>query len=1171
MANSNIERLIAMLQLFGVSKEQFYGMTVEERNAVFEAIREHQIAEIKRQRAEEQRLEQERLEEEKRLEEERLMSEHIDEVTSMDLSLDHFNIFDTDERSQSVFCDSISDALIISLSEIGSVDIEYIAKITGSTYKAVIHTLKGAIYQNPETWDECFYKGWETAEEYLSGNLKRKWEIAYEANKKYKGYFDDNLVAIEKVLPPTVASKDIYVTLGSPWIPADIIDEFIEHLLGPVISLSRKAVSVLKDENYKTIHDETGAWEIPMKSRYMHNVATTRKWGTPRMEALNIIENSLNMKSVVVRDEITGSDLKIKRVINKPDTIAAMEKQRLILDEFQRWIWTDPERKERLETIFDRDFGCVRRRVFDGSFLHFPQMSEEIELYPYQRNAIARIIFTPNTLLAHDVGSGKTYVMIAAGMEMKRLGLSKKNMYVVPNDIVGQWREAFAKMYPNSKVLVIDPKSFGPRARKTVLERVRDEDFDAIIIAYSCFDRISLSREYYIEELRNRKNRLAKIVEEQKTSSHLKSELKRVAKELSELVIKEKEVSDYCFFDELGITRLFVDEAHNFKNVPLDTRTRDIYGISNAGSKKCKNMFDKVRFIQQGNINQGGVVFATGTPITNSITDAFIMQLYLQPFALDFLKISTFDAWIGMFAERVSEFEIDVDTSSYRLVTRFSKFHNIPELTSLLATIADFHQIDESEVDIPKVDGYVDVMVSKAPEFDRFLSRISERADIVRSGGVKREEDNMLKITTDGRKAALDLRLVLPNEAYSHDSKVAKCALNVSKVYFDTKDKSCTQIVFCDISTPKDTFNIYDELKLRLVELGIPSDQIAFIHDADTEEKRTALFKQLRKGKIRIIVGSTMKLGLGVNIQDKLIAIHHLDVPWRPSDMTQREGRILRQGNSNPYVYIYRYITEGSFDAYSWQLLETKQRFITGILSDSITSREGAEIENTVLNYAEVKALAIGNPLVKERVETANELTRYKCLLKQHVESRIQMEKELMEIPGKISYQKRLIEKCKADISSYEQWKANNPEPLTAKDKREDGEARKKVRECLDNELRNHIISREEKVLMEYRGFQIILPSNMISEKPYVWVVGSGKYAVEMGDNEIGNLVRIDNFIDGLTSHLEKLEKRLYDLEERTTSLELEISKEFPFDDKIEDFKAKLEEIDKQLGVNKDE
>lgn len=1156
MSRANIKPLIGNHEslALGVMKRITVGL-LDLINELYALKRKQDIieAEQKRKAAEAEQARREQEEKER-------MEAHIRDVTCMDLPLDWENAFYSDPRTSGIHAESASDALVMSLTTLGKVDIEYIALITGLSYKDAIGALRGSIYQNPDTWDECFYQGWETSDEYLSGNLMRKWKTAKEANAKYDGYFAENVEAIEAVLPPAVATKDIYVTLGSPWVPTDIIDDFIEHLF------KKKYEYWYNGENvYAVKHDAiTGTWEIPNKSRYGGNVTDTRFYGTERIGALHILERTLNMKTVAVTDEVqcqTNASGK-KRVVNKEETVLAIEKQQKMIAAFQRWVWKDEKRKERLETIFENNFSCVRRRIFNGSFLNFPTMSPDVKLYPYQKNAVARILFTPDTLLAHDVGSGKTYVMIAAGMELRRMELSKKNLYVVPNNIVGQWREIFLSMYPAAKLLIVEPKSFTPQKREKVLETVRDGDFDGIIMAYSCFEQIPLSQKYYIKQLEAAREQIQETAKDIcKRTGNLRKKEEKIAKQLAELTATLNRLPSVCF-DELGVTRLFVDEAHNYKNVPLETKTNHVLGISGCGSKKCADMLDKVRTVQQ---NGGGVILATGTPITNSITDAFVLQRYLQSGELTLLDLQSFDSWIGMFAERVTEFEVDVDTSSYRLATRFSKFHNLPELTALFSQIADFHRLD-AQNGIPDFDGYSDALISKTPEFADYLKDISDRADAVRQGQVMRTTDNMLKITTDGRKAALDLRLVSPTTGFTYQSKVARCAENVAQIY---RNSAGTQLIFCDTSTPKAGFNVYDEMKRLLTGMGIPDGEIAYVHDAGTESSRKRLFDRMRKGEIRVLIGSTFKLGLGVNVQDKLIALHHLDVPWHPADMTQREGRILRQGNQNPKVEIYRYITEGSFDAYSWQLLETKQRFITGLLSGSYTERDGTDIEDTVLNYAEVKALAVGNPLVKKRVETANELSRTLTLQRKLIETRLRMETELRELPAQISHQEKLIENARKDKDFYGQYTNTLPIPATTAEKNAEAALRADVRKRLFAAIRANELKTAESALLEYRGFTVVLPANMKREKPFVWLQRAGRYYVELGDTEVGGLIRIDNFLENLDAHIEKLCKGLFDLRDKDNQIRAELERKESYTEKIEELKDQLERLDKKLGVDK--
>lgn len=1080
---------------------------------------------------------------------------------------------------------SISDALIFSLADLGRVDIEYMADISGETPDSVISALRGSIFQDPLKWDGDPYEGWETAEEYLSGNLMRKLKEAREAGRQHGDRFAGNIRAIEKVLTPAASADDIYITLGSPWVPADVIDDFMLHLFGDPL---RHWHSIYKErimESWRTRHDElTGTWEIPEKSRYDHSVAVRRTYGTEKMEALHILEKTLNMKTVKVTTEIKaeGNSSGKKRVVDKEETAAALEKQRRLIGEFRRWVWVDPARKERLEMIFEDRYGCVRQRHFDGSFLEFPGLSPEVDLYPYQKDAVARIIFSPNTLLAHDVGAGKTYVMIAAGQELRRMGLSKKNMYVVPNNIVQQWRSIFLRMYPEARLLCVEPGSFVPKKRQEVLRQIRDRKFDGIIIAYSCFEQIPLSKKYRIKELRREKKEIAALVRQKsKATARLKKKKEAIEKELAELLAAGDPAADEAiYFEQLGITRLFVDEAHNFKNIPIDTKIDSVLGISTRGSKKCREMMDKVHMIQQKNGGKG-VVLATGTPITNSVTDAFVMQQYLQSGELRLLDLGNFDSWIGMFAEKVTEFEVDVDTNGYRLATRFARFHNLPELTALLSSVADFHRVDD-RAGLPAFSGYDDVLLPKTPEFSEYLNKISVRADDVRKGRVSRRDDNMLKITTDGRKAALDLRLVEAKARFVFESKVARCAENIAKIYYKTAPYRSTQIVFCDISTPKAGFNLYDELKTLLVGCGLKPEEIAFVHDAATASARSALFARVREGEIRVLIGSTFKLGLGVNIQDRLIALHHLDVPWRPADMTQREGRILRQGNTSERAYIFRYITEGSFDAYSWQLLETKQKFISALLSGSLTERSGSDIDDTVLDYAEVKALAIGNPLVKKRAEAANELSRLMTLQRKAIDSKIGLEKELLSVSGRIEDIADRIEKCKKDREACEE---RNADALQLRGSRaqygesrdgafsdglsDDGHERRAIREQISRAVRENILEREEKKLMTYRGFDLILPAHMMGDSPYIIIAGEGRYRVEMGDTEVGNLRRVDNFISNLGGHLEKLEISLEKLKERKKDIEAELEKKESYSEQISSCKETIEKMDKKLKAGK--
>lgn len=1070
------------------------------------------------------------------------------EPIQTDLQLDWGELFDNEIKAKSEQI-SIEDALILSINNYGRVDLRYICESSKSDYPTVLKTLKNSIYQNPATWNEDIYSGWETADDYLSGNLMQKYKLAKESNKKYGGQFMSNVSAINQVMPKAVTIDNIYIKLGTPWIPTSIIEDFIKYIL---------------DVRYSqfVLHDESiGTWEIADKSAVTAYSSRTRiylTYGTQRIGALKLIEKILNNQNIVICDEVASNTNKSGKamVINKKETLLALEKANSIKREFNQWLKRDKQRVCKLEKIYQEKFGCFRRRIFDGSFLTLPTMNKDITLYPYQKNAIARILFSPNTLLAHEVGAGKTYIMIASGMELKRMGISKKNMYVVPNNIVSQWESAFKILYPQAKIYVIAPNDFVPSKRQQVLKNIKDNEYDAIIMAYSSFEMIPLSRDYYFnvlkESIRRETERLISI---KRPTNALKRKVERLKEKINKLALTpEKEQGP--FFDELGINTLFVDEAHNFKNVPFDTNSTTILGVNATGSEKCKRFLDKVKYVQRQN-NGRGIVFATGTPITNSISDIFVMQTYLQSGVLEYLDLSCFDAWVGNFAELASGFEIDVDTSNYRIVKRFTKFHNLQDLTSMLSLFADFYQT-VGKGDIPKIDGYCDAVVKKSQDLSDYLKEISNRADAVRSNAIARTDDNMLKITTDGRKAALDIRLVNDKASFSLDSKVYKCAENVLSIYLSSSSVGGTQLVFCDSSTPKEMLNMYDELKRILHYMGINESEIEFIHNAKTEKQREKMFDAMRKSKIRVLIGSTWKLGLGVNVQDHLIALHHLDVPWRPADMVQREGRILRQGNLNKKVEIYRYITEGSFDAYSWQLLETKQRFINKLLAGSLEDNSGADIGDTVLKYAEVKALAIGNPLIKERVETANELFKLLTLKKNEDELKQSLLAEEEKLPEKIIEKQKEFSQCKIDRKYLEK----NKREYSLEETRELGK-------ILASEIKAGELLKEDKKIFEYNGFDILIPANMVSLIPYILIKGVGTYSLEMSISEIGVMIRLENFFN----NFEKIEQeRLSVIErfkDRLKNIRNELEKDNNYVEQINELQEKLENLDKQLGVTK--
>ena len=1081
----------------------------------------------------------------------------VESVTMMELPLDWTNSFVDDDRVKGTYERSVSDGLIRCLNVLGRVDIEYISSITNYSLKEVIIELGGVIYQNPLKWEETFYRGFETADEYLSGNIAEKLRIATEANNKYKGYFQRNVDALKLVKPKMVPIEDIYVTLGSPWLPTDIIDQFIDETFGCSYYGASFGPNVRNE--LKTIHDElTGSWEIPNKQRYSYyNIAVNKVYGTKELNALHIIEKTLNMRTIQITKEVIQGGKK-KRVVDQEQTMLALEKQRLLVEKFQGWIWEDEKRKNYLIGIYEEKYCSSVIRRYDGSFLDFPGLNPDVKLYDYQKSSVARILFSPNVLLAHEVGAGKTYVMIVAGMELKRMGISKRNMYVVPNSLVGQWTEMFEMMYPNANILSIKPNMFTKDKIFETLKKVQDDDLDAVIIPYSCFDRIPISKNFLIKVKQAKIEELNESIRRKKKTPTVKQRIKSLEEEIKKLDETYLENDNAIYFEDLGINTLFVDEAHNYKNLSVQTKIMRVNGITSTGSKKCDDMYLKVRCVQQNN-NGRGVIFATGTPITNSLSDIYVMQMYLQSGELIMLDLQTFDSWVGMFVEKETTFEIDVDTTNYRMVTRFSSYHNMPELSLILASIIDFYNLEDSN-ELPEMDGYIDVTVKQTKEFKKYLQEISARAEKIRKHKVRRKDDNLLKVTGDGRKAALDMRLVMPKLPFNYESKIGYCAGNVYNLYFKYFDEKLAQLIFCDTSTPKEGFNVYDDLKYLLMGFGIPADEIAFIHDATSDAQRNKLFESVRTGKVRILIGSTFKLGTGVNVQDKLIALHHLDIPWRPSDMIQREGRIVRQGNENEKVYIFRYITEGSFDAYSWQLLESKQRMINSLLKGCMTERMCDEVEAVVLNYGEIKALALGNPLIKRRVEINNELNRNKLLQKKYFENRYSMEIELAEIPDRIKILEEKIELCEIDMETYDNGKVTLDE-----------NERKELRTLLYESIINNELSTEEIFICEYQGFKISVPANIVRDYAYLYVEGASKYRVDVGSSEIGILIRLDNFLE----RLEKLRDDYFSAKVKLLTKQQdiidELAKDNPYASAIEELKEELEKTDKLLGVNKDE
>lgn len=1077
----------------------------------------------------------------------------MENATSLiDLSTDWDTpeLFDFSTDSQK---ECVGDALVRSLHGKGYVDLSFIAGITGKSEDDVIALLGDSIFQNPEKWNGEKYKGWETADEYLSGNLFEKRKVALNEVRNNNLHFKRNIEAIDKIRPNGISFDEVRVHPGMSFIPTSIIDDFIQYLFG-AFSLYRSGLPL--PPALKVIRDEvTGSWEIPakLKSKYSDLISNTSTFGTKEQRGLEILEDILNNRDTVIYYPVSNYSYNATRTVNKAATALALEKRKLITEQFEKWIKSHDQVRNTVEQNYMLRYGFLRKRHFNGSFVE-PDWGS-IRLYDYQRDAIARIILTLNCLLALPVGRGKTNIMAVSAMEILRLGLAEKIVFSVPNGIIGQYKTAFNELAPDFKVTFIEPETFKPAVRNKVLEQIRDSETGIFVFAYSCFDMISLSRTHYINNLRQSLDSIEEALKDKKNDTSALRRRKRDLNNKLQKLILEPEKDKQIYFDELDFNMLYLDEAHNYKGVSITTSSYAL-GINKRGSNKCNSMMDKVHYIQRNNGGRG-IVFATATPVSNSMTDIYVMQRYLQSGELEICNIGSFDSWINEFCDKSTEFEIDVDTSGYRLATRYSKFVNLPELTSVFSSVIEYHAHEEDE-GLPEFDGYTDVIVPKTEEFSLFLKNISARCEAVRKGAVKKKEDNMLKITVDGRLAALDMRLVKPDSEFTEHSKVSYCADKVFGIYSATMADKSTQVIFCDSSTPKDGFNIYDELKRLLTEKGVPENEIAYIHEARNGQKREKLFKDICSGKVRIVIGSTFKLGTGVNIQERLIAVHHIDIPWRPSDMIQRQGRMLRRGNTNEKVYIYRYITEGSFDAYSYQLLETKQRIISKILKgDEMTEREVNEIDDSVLSYAEVKALAIGNPLLKERFETANELARFRALRTKSDENRIRLESELEKIPAYIKNYGELIFTCMVDAVYIK----NHPMSCSA-------DRRRMLQSMIADVLAKKDKPNEEICIeKDYCGFKIFRPANMPEDKPYLIIERNGRYRAEMGEAEKGIMMRVDNVIKGLPERHEKLKAQKAMLEKKRQDIINEIENLNYYKTEIELYQALLNNIDKRLGA----
>ena len=1052
--------------------------------------------------------------------------------------------------------------------KLGRVDVEYIASLCLCSPKDAIFALKGKIYRDPSLGYSEFYKGYVTADEYLSGDLYGKYLTASDANVVWGGAYAENVRALISAMPPEPERSKVWFGLGSTWIPPEYVADFVQYLFRISLVRNKRICEVFYERSISR-------YIIILNVDVRSTVLASKTYGTERMDMFKILDKALNHDQIHITD-LLEEDGRIVRRVNREQTMLAEERRSRLKTAFNKWVSELPEdRRTPLYEIFYKRFGCVRPRHYDGSYLDFSDIGGGVTLYGYQKNAVARIIESKNTLLAHDVGAGKTFVMIAAGHVMRETGVSAKNMYVVPNSIAAQWRNDYYTLYPNAKVLAVSPEDFTPSRRAATME-LMCEDWEAIIIPYSTFELIPADYGGELERLRDKISAIESAITDsarrrQKARARLtvllSKEEEKVKKVVEEYRKKISEQEGKLTFKDLGVNTLFVDEAHNYKNLPLDSDLGPLKGLNTDGSEKCDDVFIKTRTVLRQNGGRG-VVFATGTPVTNSVADVFVMQKFLSEELLRAADVDSFDNWAGTFGEIVRDYEIDVDTESYRLTTRFNSFNNLEQLSKWLNVITDFHVCEREG--LPMLDCIEIVLVPKSKLQREMLDVISERVERIRGGQVDRKTDNLLKVTTDGRKLALDTRLVsedfgglgfeLKDKIASENSgeeeknfnggKITACAEKVLQVA--EKYAGCTQLVFCDIGTPKTQFNVYDELKKVLTELGMPPEEIAFIHDATTDRQREKIFESVNNGVIRVLIGSTFKLGTGVNVQRRLIALHHLDVPWRPSDMVQREGRLIRQGNLNEKVYIFRYVTEGSFDAYSWQL-ENKQRFISELMGGAARDADERQLADSVLSYAEVKALAIGNPLVKERVETFNELMRYKTLMREDFEKRGALEDMQVRLPVEIAGIKTRLALIQDDVKNVEK---NYETPVSGL-----------IAPLIQKSIAEHSLENTENFICDYSCFKLYLPSGFNRLHPYLVLVGNARYMVDVVTFGTGACQKLDNFIGSLKNYAKGVADNLASLEMQLKQAQVESRAKTGYEEQVKELSAKLADIDKRLGL----
>ena len=1097
--------------------------------------------------------------------------EIIGEDGELERKADMFSKRTIKPHTQVTSVDTASEALAVSLGEKATIDMDYMMELSGKSENEIFEDLKGVIFLNPlYEYGNSYEPKYLTADEYLSGNVREKLKIAKNSAELYPEDYKVNVEALQKVQPKDLTASEISVRLGATWLPPDDVQEFIFHLL----ETPRYAQWNIK------VHFSpfTSEWNIEGKSYDKGNVRAYNTYGTSRINAYKIIEETLNLKDVRIFDYIEDDEGRKKAVLNKKETAIAQSKQEMIKQEFQDWIWSDPERRERLCKSYNEKFNSVRPREYDGSHIIFNGMNPEIELREHQKNAVAHILYGGNTLLAHAVGAGKTFEMVAAAQESKRLGLCNKSLFVVPNHLTEQWAAEYLQLYPAANILVATKKDFETKNRKKFCGRIATGDYDAVIIGHSQFEKIPMSierqraiLEQQLEEITGGIAELKRNRGENFSIKQLEKSKKSIKQKLDKLNDQTKK-DDVVTFEEIGVDRLFVDESHYYKNLYLYTKMRNVGGIAQTEAQKSSDLFMKCRYLDE--ITGGrGTVFATGTPISNSMVELYTIQRYLQYNTLVKNGLQHFDAWASTFGETITAVELTPEGTGYRAKTRFAKFYNLPELMAMFKEIADIKTADMLNLPVPEAK-YHNIAVKPSEMQKEMVASLAERAEQVRGGGVDSSVDNMLKITNDGRKLALDQRMLNDMLPDFEGSKINACVDNIYRIWEENIDKKSAQLVFCDLSTPKNdgTFSVYNDIRKKLIERGIPESEVKFIHEADTDMKKKELFQKTRKGEVRVLLGSTQKMGAGTNVQDKLIALHDVDCPWRPSDLEQRSGRIVRQGNENPQVDIYRYVTEQTFDAYLYQLVEGKQKFASQIMTSKSPVRSAEDIDETALSYAEIKMLATGNPYIKEKMDLDIQVQKLKMLKSNFLSEKYGLEDKVIKFyPQQIAYLKSRVEGLTTDVETAK----SHPKPIDEQplgmmvsgvsysEKAEAGQAI--INAC------KSMNSPDAIPLGEYRGFQMELYFDTVQRNYVVKLKGETSRDVPLGDDAHGNIVRIDNGIERFEEALADTKNSLENMEKQFETAKQEIEKPFAKEEELRAKTARLDELNILLNMDKKE